>query len=103
MFAAWKSAFELGDADAFAVMYSDSYTNSDGMDKEGIRQTVTFLSDEGYLEYIEIGLDGAEAVVAGDSASFTGIAFETPEGSEAVGFELEKQDDGSWAIIGDVE
>ena len=103
MFADWKTAFELGDVEAFTTMYSDAYSNSDGMTKEGIAQTVTFLADEGYLEYINIGLGGAQAVVTGDSAQMTGIAFETPEGGEDVGFVLERQDDGTWKIVADVE
>ena len=100
LFTQWKSAVDALDVDAMLAVYSDSYENSEGMDKEGLRSMISGAIDQGMMDDMDVIIEGAATTVTGNSAEVSGIVYEFSGGSIEVDFELNKED-GTWRIVGE--
>ena len=100
LLAGWKAAVDALDVDAMLAVYSDSYENSQGMDKEALRGMISGAIDQGMMDNMDVIVEGAVTTVTGGSATVSGIVYEFSGGSMEVDFELNKED-GIWRIVGE--
>ena len=100
LLAQWKSAVQVLDVDAMLTAYSDSYENSEGLDKKGLRSMISGAIDQGMMDDMDVIIEGAVTTVTGDSAKVTGIVYEFSAGSIEVDFKLNKEG-RTWRIVGE--
>lgn len=82
------------------MAYSESYENSQCMDKDGLRDMISGAIDQGFMEEMDVIIEDASTTVTGDSAEVSGIVYEFSGGSIEVDLELRKED-GAWRIFGE--
>ena len=98
----WQVGLEAPDIESFLAAYSDSYEGDDGVDKGRLTEVIGMIMDAGYLDDVEVDLEGVEIMVDGTTAEVEGIVADGPEGEETNGFALEKEADGVWRIVRDL-
>lgn len=99
----WKVGLETLDAESFLAAYSENYEGEDGIGKEGLSGVIEMVMDAGYLDGIEVNIEEAKISVEGTMAEVSSVLAAGPQGSEESSFTLEKEEDGVWRIVRDLE
>ena len=96
----WKAAVEAQDLDKMMEPYSDDYEGESGEGKEGVRQFLSGMMDEGALEDIDMDISEAEINIEGDKATVGPIIYSGGWGEIEMMRILKKEADGVWRIVG---
>jgi len=96
----WKAAIEAQDLDKMMEPYSDDYEGESGEGKEGVRQFLSGLIDEGALEDIDMDISEAEINIEGDKATVGPILYAGSWGEIEMMRILKKEADGVWRVVG---
>ncbi|MHC4722351.1 MAG: YybH family protein [Planctomycetota bacterium] len=96
----WKAATEAQDIDKMMEPYSDDYEGDRGEGKEGVRQFLSGMKDEGALEDIEVDISEAEIEIEGDEATVGPIIYAGNWGEVEITRTLKKESDGVWRVVG---
>jgi len=96
----WKAAVEAQDLDKMMEPYSDDYEGESGEGKEGVRQFLSGLIDEGALEDIDMDISEAEINIEGDKATVGPIVYSGDWGEVEMMRILKKEADGVWRVVG---
>jgi ketosteroid isomerase-like protein len=96
----WKVALEAQDLDKMMEPYSDDYEGESGEGKEGVRQFLSGLIDEGALEDIDMDISEAEINIEGDKATVGPILYAGSWGEIEMMRILKKEADGVWRVVG---
>jgi len=96
----WKSALEAQDLDKMMEPYSDDYESERGEGKEGVRQFLGGMMDEGALEDVEMDISEAEIKIEGDEATVGPIRYSSDDFEIEMMRTLKKESDGVWRVVG---
>jgi ketosteroid isomerase-like protein len=96
----WKSALEAQDLDKMVEPYSDDYEGESGEGKEGVRQFLKGMMDEGVLEDVEMDISEAEIEIEGDEATVGPIRYSSDDFEIEMMRTLKKESDGVWRVVG---
>ena len=96
----WKVALEAQDIDKMMEPYSDDYEGERGEGKEGVRQFLSRMMDEGALEDIDMDISEAEIKIEGDKATVGPIRYAGDWGEVEMMRILKKESDGVWRVVG---
>ena len=96
----WKAATEAQDLDKMMEPYSDDYEGESGGGKEGVRQFLSGMMDEGALDDIEVDISEAEINIEGDKATVGPILYAGSWGELEMMRILKKEADGVWRVVG---
>ncbi len=94
----WKEAMETKNVDRLLAIYSDSYKTSEGDDKETMRVLVQRSFESGFMETVEINMEKARAIVAGNRAKFGPIEFISDTGTWPMELTLQEENK-NWLIV----
>lgn len=95
----WKAALMARDLDKAVATYSENYTSTRGSGKDSVRERITRIFDQGYLDNVKINLEDAETTIDEDKAEFGPVEFNSDRGMFTREYTLQKED-GAWLIIG---
>jgi len=96
----WKVATEAQDLDKMMEPYSDDYEGESGEGKEGVRQFLSGMIDEGVLEDVDMDISEAEINIEGDKATVGPIYYSGSWGEVGMIRILKKEADGVWRVVG---
>ena len=96
----WKVATEAQDLDKMMEPYSDDYEGESGEGKEGVRQFLSGMIDEGVLEDVDMDISEAEINIEGDKATVGPIYYSGGWGEVGMIRILKKEADGVWRVVG---
>jgi len=96
----WKAALEAQDIDKMIEPYSDDYESEEGEGKEGARQFLQGLKDQGYLEEVDMDISEAEIKIEGDEATVGPIRYSSDDFEIEMMRNLKKESDGVWRVVG---
>ncbi|MHC4455700.1 MAG: YybH family protein [Planctomycetota bacterium] len=96
----WKAALEAQDIDRMMEPYSEDYEGERGRGKEGVREFLSGLMDEGALDNIDMDISEAQIEIEGDKATVGPIIYSGGWGEIEMMRILKKEDDGVWRIVG---
>jgi len=94
----WKEALITQDLDKFMDSYSEDYESDRGFGKEEIRGFMERGIDEGFLDDIEVDIEGAEIAFEGDKAQVAPVVWIGERGEMTMEFTLQKEED-TWRIV----
>ncbi len=94
-----QAAWQAHDLEKIIAGFSGDYSNSQGLDKSGLRGFFEGLAAQGILQSITMGIEACEIVVDGDSATATPITYDAPTGKTSYQYTLKKEADGVWRFI----
>jgi polyhydroxybutyrate depolymerase len=92
----WGKALKSGDIDQTMQYYSENFSGTEAKDKKGMRALLNEAKSYGMLMFVDINLETADLMVAGDSAE---IIIYNDDGELDMDFALAKEKD-AWRIIG---
>jgi len=95
-----KAAFLAKDLDKIMDGYSEDYEGEMAGSKEEMRDFIAGAIDQGMLDDIEVDTSEAETKIDGDTATVEPVELSTAMGSLVVGYELKKEADGAWRVVG---
>lgn len=93
------AAKEPTDVDKMMAAFSDSYADSQGGNKAGVRSLIEGLVAQGVMANVNISVEGCEVVVDGDNATARPVRIQSPMGSQSYVYKFKKEADGVWRII----
>ncbi len=96
----WKAATEAQDIDKMMEPYSEDYEGSRGEGKEGVREFLSGMIDEGALEDIDMDISEAEIEIDGDEATVGPIIYAGNWGEVEIIRTLKNESDGVWRVVG---
>ena len=96
----WKAATEAQDIDKMMEPYSEDYEGNRGEGKEGVRQFLSGMIEEGALEDVDMDISEAEIEIEGDNATVGPIIYAGDWGEIEMKRILKKEDDGVWRVVG---
>ena len=96
----WKAATEAQDIDKMMEPYSEDYEGNRGEGKEGVRQFLSGMIEEGALEDVDMDISEAEIEIEGDNATVGPIIYAGDLGEIEMKRILKKEDDGVWRVVG---
>lgn len=94
----WKTALIAHDMDKLMETFSENYANSDGGDKESVREFISGVIDQGYLDNTKVNLEDAKITIEGDKATVAPVEVTSDAGEYVLEYELQKEN-GAWLII----
>lgn len=95
----WKAALIARDLDKAVATYSENYTSTRGSGKDSVRERITKIFDQGYLDNVKVNLEDAETTIDEDKAEFGPVEFSSDRDVFTREYTLQKED-GAWLIIG---
>jgi hypothetical protein len=95
----WKAALTTQDLDRLMATYSDNYGSARASSKDVVRQRMTRIFDRGYMDNVNVSLEGAEITIDGDKAEFGPVEFSSDEGMFTRQFTLQKEYE-AWLLAG---
>ena len=97
--AKWKAALIAHDMDKFMETYSENYTNTEGGGKDSVREFVTGVIEQGYLDNLEINLEDAQITIEGDMATVAPIELTSDTGVYVLEYNKLQKENGDWLIV----
>jgi ketosteroid isomerase-like protein len=97
--AKWKAALIAHDVDKFMETYSENYLNTEGGDKNSIREYVAEVIQQGYLDNLDVNLEDAQITIEGDTATVAPVELNSDEGTYVLEYNKLKKENGVWLII----
>ncbi len=95
----WKAATEAQDIDKIMEPYSEDYEGGRGEGKEGVRQFLSGMIEEGAMEDIDMDISEAEINIEGDKATVGPIIYAGNWGEIEMKRILKKESDGVWRVV----
>jgi ketosteroid isomerase-like protein len=95
----WSAALIAHDMDKLMETYSESYTNSQGGDKASVREFISGVIDQGYLDNTKVNLEDAEIKIEGEKADIGPVEVISDSGTYVLDYTLQKEDK-AWLIVG---
>ncbi len=95
----WKAALTARDMDKLMAAYSENYASERGTDKNSVREFMTRVFDEDWMDNIKVNMEDAETTIEGDKAEFGPVEFISDRGTMKIDYTLQKED-GAWRIVG---
>ncbi len=96
----WKVATEEQDIDKMMEPYSEDYEGNNGEGKEGVREFLSGMKEQGALEEIDMDVSEAEVTIDGDTATVGPITYAGDWGEVQMLRNLKKESDGVWRVVG---
>jgi ketosteroid isomerase-like protein len=97
--AKWKAALIAHDVDKLMETYSENYLNTEGGDKNSVREYVAGVIEEGYLDNLEVNLEDARITIEGDKATVAPVELTSDMGTYVLEFNKLQKEDGDWLIV----
>ena len=97
--AKWKAALIAHDMDKFMETYSENYTNIEGGGKNSVREFVTGVIEQGYLDNLEVNLEDAQITIEGDMATVAPIELTSDTGVYVLEYNKLQKENGDWLIV----
>lgn len=94
----WKTALIAQDLDKVMAAYSEDYTSTRG-GKDSVREFMTRVFEEGYLDNAKVNLEKVEITIEEDKAEFGPVEFISDRGTFRLEYILHKEDK-AWLIVG---
>jgi len=95
----WKTALTAQDLDKLMATYSDNYASDKASGKDAVRERMTKIFEQGWMDNVKVNLEGAAITIDGDKAEFGPVKFTSDEGMFTRQFTLQKEH-GSWLLVG---
>ena len=95
----WKATLTARDLDRLMATYSDNYASARASGKDAVRQRMTRIFDQGWMDNVKVNLKGAEITIDGDKAEFGPVKFNSDEGMFTRQFTLQKEYE-AWLLVG---
>ncbi len=97
--AKWKAALIAHDLDRFMETYSENYLNTEGGDKNSVREYVAGVIDQGYLDNLEVNLEDAQVTIEGDIATVAPVELTSDAGPYVLEYNKLQKENGTWLIV----
>jgi hypothetical protein len=94
----WSAALIAHDMDKLMETYSESYTNTQGGDKASVREFISGVIDQGYLDNVKVNLEDAEIEIEGEKADVGPVDVISDSGTYVLDYELKKEKK-AWLIV----
>jgi len=94
----WKAALIAQDLDKVMAAYSEDYASTRG-GKDSVREFMTNVFEQGYMENTKVNLGSAETAIVEDKAEFGPVEFISDMGTFRLEYVLQKEDE-AWLIVG---
>ncbi len=95
----WKAALTAQNLDKVMTAYSENYVSQRGSGKDSIREFMTRVFDEGWMENVNVNLEEVTTTIEEDKAQFGPVAFISDSGTMKIDYTLQKEN-GAWLIVG---
>jgi hypothetical protein len=95
----WKAALTARDLDRLMVTYSEDYVSTRASDRDAVRQRMTRIFNQGWMDNVNVSLKGAEITIDGEKAEFGPVEFSSNEGMFTRQFTLQKEYE-AWLLVG---
>jgi ketosteroid isomerase-like protein len=94
----WKAALIAHDLDKLMETYSENYANTQGGDKDSVREFIAGVIDQGYLDNVKINLEDAQIKIEGDKADVGPVELTSDGGTYVLDYKLQKEQK-AWLIV----
>ena len=94
----WKAALIAHDMDKLMETYSEDYVNTQGGDKASVREFITGVIDQGYLDNVKINLEDAQVKIEGGKANVGPVELISNAGTYVLDYKLQKEKK-AWLIV----
>ena len=94
----WKAALIAHDMDKLMETYSENYANTQGGDKDSVREFIAGVIDQGYLDNVKINLEDAQIKIEGDKADVDPVELTSDGGTYVLDYTLQKEQK-AWLIV----
>jgi len=98
--AEWRDAVVAGDVDRMLATYSDEFACFDAPSREAMRELMIGLREQGALRGVEVYLDRADTVAAGDTIAVFPVEMIGPHANLTVFRLTLREEGGRWLISG---
>ena len=95
----WKATLTARDLDRLMATYSDNYASARASGKDAVRQRMTRIFDQGWMDNVKVNLENAKTTIDRDKAEFGPVEFISDEGTFTSEYTLQKKY-GAWFIVG---
>lgn len=95
----WKAALTAQDLDRLMATYSDNYVSDRASGKDSVQERMTRIFEQGWMDNVNVNLEGAAITIDGDKAEFGPVEFTSDEGLFKRQFTLQKES-GTWLLVG---
>jgi len=95
----WKAALIAHDVDKLMETYSENYLNTEGGDKNSVREYVAGVIDEGYLDNLEVNLEDAQITIEDDNATVAHVELTSDTGTYVLEYNKLQKKKGNWLIV----
>lgn len=93
----FKAAWKAQDVEKVMSLFSDDYSNSQGLDKSALRGFFEGLDAQGVFQSVTMSTEECEIVVDGDSATAGPVIYDPPTTSYS--YKFKKEADAVWRIV----
>lgn len=94
----WKAALIAHDMDKLMETYSENYANTEGGGKNSVREFISGVIDQGYLDNTKVNLEDAKITIEEGKATVAPVEVTSDAGEYVLEYELQKEN-GAWLII----
>jgi ketosteroid isomerase-like protein len=98
--AKWKAALIAHDVDKLMETYSENYLNTEGGDKNSVREYVAEVIQQGYLDNLDVNLEDAQITIEGNTATVAPVELNSDAGTYVLEYNKLKKENGAWLIVG---
>jgi hypothetical protein len=95
----WRTALIAHDMDKFMETYSENYTSTQGGNKNSVREFVTGVIDQGYLDNLEVNLEDAQITIESEVATVAPIELTSDTGTYVLEYAKLQKENGVWLIV----
>lgn len=99
LMAQWETAFEAADLEGMMACYSEDFSSREASSKADLRQFISGMIDQGFLDGAQAALEGVVPSIEGTIASIGPIPIALNGYEVDVIMELRKEADGTWRIV----
>jgi ketosteroid isomerase-like protein len=94
----WKAALIAHDMDKLMLTYSEDYVNTQGGDKESVREFIAGVIEQGYLDNVKVNLEDAQIKIEGGKANVGPLEVISDTGTYLLDYKLQKEKK-AWLIV----
>lgn len=94
----WKTALKARNLDKVMVVYSENYVSQRGSGKDAMREFMTRVFSEGWMDNVKVDLEEAKPTIEEDKAQFGPVEFTSDRGTMKIDYALQKEN-GAWLIV----
>lgn len=96
--AEWKAAMAAQDIDKLMAAYSENYVSTRGGGKDSVREFMTNVFEQGYLDNVKVNLEDAQITIEADKAKVGPVELTSDAGSYVLEYTLQKENK-AWLIV----